>query len=345
MNISVCAPQCISAVIEIMEKRIIYFDELVDFPRRKNCMEKVETAVSRLENLCDITEEKIVMYQDYLYSQAPEIVPQFIDNNKIRIFPLLVKHRVIRKSNVIDFIDYARDKKKTDILFYLMEAGNSLKNKPGTLGIMKKFIPGKSRLPQAERNYDFSSACPGDILWLGIDPLPWLVLENTGGQILFISWYVLDCKPYTRFYRGSVTWSQSSCRLYLQTEYMYNIFTDKEKEMIQSVYINDSDDSLSFAPAPQRQQEDKLFFLSVKETEKYMRNEKDRLALFTKYSTRTPMWTVFDKYAYWWLRSPGNHPMEKMYVRDGKITSANSIVNVDDCFDFFGVRPAFYMKY
>ncbi len=328
-----------------MEKRIKYFDELVDFTRRKNCMEKVETALSRMENLYDIDRERVMAYQDYLYSQAPEIVPQFIDNNKINLFPLLVKHRVIRKSNVIDFIDYARDKKKTDILFYLMEAGNGLKNNPKSLGIVKKYIPGKSKLPQAERNYDFSSAKPGDILWFGIEPMPWLVLENKNRQVLFISWYVIDCKPYTNFYRGYTTWGRSSCRLKLHTEYIHNIFTDREKDMIVPVYINDEDDSLSFTETPQRKQEDKLFFLSVKETEKYFRTPHSRLALFTRYSTRTPMWTVFDKYAYWWLRSPGNHPMEKMYVRDGVITSANSIVNGDDCFDFFGVRPAMYMKY
>ncbi len=345
MSISAYALPCISAVSKAMKKRTIYFDELVDFNRRKNCMEKVEIAISRLENLYDITEEKLIAYQDYLYSQAPEIVPQFIDNNKIRIFPLLVKHRVIRKSNVMDFIDYARDKKKRDILFYLMEAGNSLKNNPKSLGIMKKHTPGRSKLPQRSRNYDFSSARPGDILWLGIDPLPWLVLENKDRQILFISRYVIDCKPYTNFYSGYTTWGRSSCRLKLHTEYIHHIFTDREKDMMVTVYIDDEDDSLSFAETPRRKQADKLFFLSVKEVEKYFRSERDRLALFTKHSTRTPMWTVFDNYAYWWLRSPGNHPIEKMYVRDGVITSANSIVNGDDCFDYFGVRPAMYMKY
>lgn len=328
-----------------MRKRIQYYNELPDFNYLKNCVEKVEIAISRLENPVEITEEKIVAYQDYLFSQAPDIVPQFIDLNKTAIFPLLVKHRVIRKSNVIGFIDYAREKKKTDILFYLMEAGNRLKNSPKSLDITKKFTPGKSRLPQAERNYDFSRAVPGQLVWLGIDPMPWLVLENKNRQVLLISYYVIDCKPYTSFYRGHVTWSECSCRLKLHTEYIHNLFTDTEKEMIVPVFINDRDDSLSFEQTEERQNADKLFFLSVKETEKYFRTEKDRLAPFTRVSTRTPLWTIFDQYAYWWLRSPGAHPMEKMYVRDGVITSANSIVNGDDCFDYFGLRPAVYMKY
>ena len=47
-----------------MEKKIRYFDELGDFTRRKNCMEKVETALSRMENLYDIDRDRIVAYQD-----------------------------------------------------------------------------------------------------------------------------------------------------------------------------------------------------------------------------------------------------------------------------------------
>ncbi|MBQ8604751.1 MAG: hypothetical protein IJ410_07925 [Oscillospiraceae bacterium] len=328
-----------------MRKRIRYYDELADFNYLKNCVEKVEIALSRMENLYDITEEKIVLYQNYLFSQAPEMVPQFIDLNKTRAFPLLVKHRVIRKSNVIQFIDYARDKKKTDILFYLMEAGNRLRTAPASLNITRKYTPGRSKLPRPERNYDFSRAAAGTMVWLGLEPMPFLVLENKNRQVLLLSRYVFDCKPYTNFYSGYTTWSRSSCRLKLHTEYIHDIFTDREKEMMVPVYIDDKDDSLSFTPTATRQQADKLFFLSVKEVEKYLRAERDRLAPFTRRSTRTPMWTVFDQFAYWWLRSPGNHPIEKMYVRDGVITSENSIVNGDDCFDYFGVRPAMYMKY
>ncbi|MBR5521789.1 MAG: hypothetical protein IKU54_07330 [Oscillospiraceae bacterium] len=329
-----------------MKKTIRYFDELTDFIRQKNCIEKVETAMSRLENLYEIDRERIVVYQSYLFDNGPDMVPQLIDLNRIRLFPLLVRHRVIRKSNIAGFIDYARDKKKTDILFYLMEVSNSLRNNPASLNIMKKFTPGKSKLPLRERNYDFSRVTAGDILWLGKEPTPWLVLENKNRRLLIISWFVLDCKPYTNFYSGFTTWSRCSCRLKLHTEYMDNLFTEEEKSMLVPVYIDDADDSLSFEPTPSRQQEDKMFFLSVSEVEKYFREKNQRRALFTKYSTRTPMWTIFDKYAYWWLRSPGNHTMEKMHVREnGDITSANSIVNGDDCFDYFGVRPAVYMKY
>ena len=49
---------------------IPYFDEIKDFIRLSDCTEKVEIALSRLENPVGITEEKILMYQDYLFKSV-----------------------------------------------------------------------------------------------------------------------------------------------------------------------------------------------------------------------------------------------------------------------------------
>jgi len=323
--------------------KIKFYDEVRDFVRMKSSMEKTELAVSRLENPYGLDDDKILMYQDYLFNYAQDTVHRFIDNNRVAIFPLLVKYRVIKKSNIIQFTDYARDKKKLDILSYLMEAGNLLRTGSKKLNLAKKHTPGKSALPPADGGPDWQTAKTGDILWFGIQPVPWQVLERKDNILLLISKYVLECKPYTNFYRGFTTWSRCSIRLKFQTDYMESLFTEEEKSMMVPVYINDEDDSLTFGPVEKTEQ-DKLFLLSEKEVCRYMRTERERFAPLTKYSMRTPMWTIFDQYAYWWTRSPGTYPIEKTYVRDGKLTSANSIVNGDDCFDFFGVRPAVYIR-
>jgi len=143
---------------------ILYFNEEVDFKRLNSCMEKVELAVSRLENPYGLTDEMIVMYQNYLFNEAPKIAHQFIDNNRLTMLPLLVKYRVIKKTNVIQLTDYARELKKLDMLSYLMEAGNSLRNNPKKLDIEKKHTPGKSDMSATSVPFDYSNAKAGDII-------------------------------------------------------------------------------------------------------------------------------------------------------------------------------------
>ena len=145
---------------------IPYFDEIKDFTRLSDCTEKVELALSRLESPVEITEEKVLMYQDYLFKSAPSVVPQFIDLNKISVFPLLVKYRVIRKANILKFTEYAREAKRMDILSYLMDVGYQLKTKPKNLNIAPKFTRGKTDL-NSSFVPDYSTAKAGQIIWLG----------------------------------------------------------------------------------------------------------------------------------------------------------------------------------
>ncbi len=322
-------------------KKIIYFDEERDFPRLDNCVEKVEIAISRLENPYGLDDEKILMYQDYLFNQAPKIAQDFIDLNKLTLFPLLVKYRVIKKTNVVKLTDYAREKKKNDILFYLMEAGHLLKTNSKTLEVAKKHTPGKTPLPPEENSYDFSGAKPGDIVWFGQTPMPWKVLENKDKRLLLISEYVLDCMPIEDFFRGHSEWRTCSIRRRLNREYIDGLLTEKEKAMTVPVYIG-WDDTLSF-DNPKDLSEDRFFYLSVKEAQRYFRTERDRMAPVTKYAIRSMLWTVFDKFAHWWLRSPGEQDVDIYYVRDGVIMSENSTVQ-GSYFEHFGVRPAVYIK-
>ena len=319
-----------------------YFNEVKDFSRLSDSVCKTEIAISRLENPYGLDDEKILMYQDYLFNHAQKTAREFIDLNRLQMLPLLVKYRVIKKSNILKLTDYAREKKKNDILFYLMEAGHLLKTNSKALEIVRKHIPGKSLLPPAENLCDYSSAKPGQIVWMGKNFMPWLVLENNGKRLLLISCYVIDCLPFETFYYGLtdyITWGKSTIRYKLNTEYYHNLFTEEEKTKIVPVYIS-NDDSLSF----ERRDgitADRMFFLSVKETQRYLRAEKDRLAPITGFANRSMLWTLFDQYAHWWLRTDGELSADKYYVRDGVIMSENSTVS-GGRFEHFGVRPAIY---
>lgn len=322
-----------------MKDKIKYYDEAVDFSRMENCVEKAEIAISRLEYPQGLGEDMILMYQDYLFNDAPKIASQFIDLNKLSLFPMLVKYRVIKKANVLKLTEYAREKRKMDMLSYLMDVGNQFRTRPKQMDIAPKFVRGKSSLPQPQQ-YNLAQTTAGSIIWLGAPLMPWKVLENRNSRLLLISEYVLDCLPYEDFYRLNSRWNTSSIRKRLNREYLDNLLTDTEKENIMPVYIDDSDDSLSFT-LPQGEKGDKFFLLGVKEAQHYFKDNRHRMAPVVKYATRSMLWTVFDKWGHWWLRTPGELSADMFYVRDGEIMSINSTVQ-GSYFEHFGVRPAMY---
>lgn len=328
---------------------ISYYDEIKDFTRLADCTEKIEIAISRLENPVGITEEKILMYQDYLYGNRLDVVMQFIDMNRLAIMPLLVKYRLIKKSNILKLTEYAREKRKMDMMSYLMDVGNQFRTRPKQMYIAPKFTPGKTPLPQ-QHNPDYSKAKSGDIIWLGTVPMPWQVLENKNGRLLLMSKYVLDCLPFEDFYDpfyfsmsfDRTRWPYSTIRRHISNDFYASMLTEQEKQNVVPVYIS-ADDTLTFENREGAKQ-DKMFLLSKTETEKYLKTEKDRLAPVTSFATRSMLYNDFETYAYWWLRTPGQYLVEKMYVLDGRITSSNSMVGGDH-FNYLGVRPAMYYKY
>ncbi len=324
-----------------------FFDEIKDFNRLSDCTEKVEIAISRLECPVDITEEKVKMYQDYLFKNAPVVVPQFVDMNRVSVFPLLVKYRTIRKSNILKFTEYARENKKLDILSYLMDVGYNLRTNPKSLDIAPKFTIGKSKLEEAVPDYSFCTA--GQIIWLGQPAMPWKVLENKNGRLLLLSEYVLDCLPFEDFYDpfyfsmsyDRTRWPFCTLRRHINNEFFPYLLSEEEKQNVIPVYIS-ADDVLTLE-SREGIKEDKMFLLSKQEAERYLKTEKDRFAPVTSFGVRSMLYNDFDTYAYWWLRTPGKYDVEKMYVLDGVITSSNSIVGGDH-FNYLGVRPAMYYK-
>ena len=182
----------------------------------------------------------------------------------------------------------------------------------------------------------------GDIIWLGEPLMPWKVLEHKSGRLLVISRYVLDCLPYEDFYRKNNKWNTASIRKRLNRDYLYGTLTQQEIDRIVPVSIDDSDDSLSFE-IPEGKTGDRFFLLSVKEAKRYFRDNRRRMVPVVKYATRSMLWTVFDKWAHWWLRSPGELDADMFYVRDGEIMSINSTVQ-GSYFEHFGVRPAMWIE-
>lgn len=328
-----------------MAKNLIrYYDELREFNRMEDCAEKTMLAISRLENPYSLTDENWVMYQDYLRKTAPKTVPEFIENNKITAFPLLVKYKVIRKANINKMVDYAQNARKMDILSYLLNAGNDLRNHPKAMDIAPKFTPGKSD-NNAQQKLPDTSVSVGDIVWMGVMPMPWQVLENKNGRLLLISKFAFDCQAYNNtFYR--VRWEDCALCKWLNNEFYTHYFTDEEKATARSVYI---DEDMLYSEKTGNLPESKLFFLSVEEAKKYFRTEDERKARVTIVGRRKIMWQHFETYAHWWLRSPS---LDKKagathVLSNGDIALHGGFImsnGYDNFYDHYGVRPAVYIE-
>ncbi len=333
---------------EIMSKPIIeYFNEKIEFNRLPDCAEKVQLAVTRLENPYNISEQDRLMYQDYLGKDAVKAVPEMIDKNLIRMFPMLVKYRTIKKGNVAKMVEYAQSARKMDILSYLLNVGNDLRFHPKNLDIAPKFTPGKSDNNVPQQLPDYESVKVGDVIWLGVKPMPWQVIEKKDGKVMVISKYAFDCQAYhSSFYK--VRWNDAAICKWLNTEYAGGYFTNFEKERITPVYIDG--DAVVHTDEKEGTVKNTLFFLSIEEAERFFRTEEERLARVTAFGKRKIMWASFDVYAHWWLRSLTKDVIGvgATHVRmDGVIQEHGGYVlsnGYDEFYDHFGVRPAMYIR-
>ena len=348
--------------------RTRYYSEKSEFNSVPTCREKTKLAVSRLENPYSMAFSDYQMYWEYLEKQAPKTVDEFIRANELRWFPLLVKYKVIKKTNIQKFIDYAQSMKKIDVVSYLMNVTNEFRFHQKEMDIAKKM--GEEELAGAVQILPGDRCAPGDLVWMGVWPIPWQVLENRDGKLLLISKFVLDCDAYHYIYEIT-DWKYSSMRSFLNGSFYSGVFSDREKEQILTVYI-DSEDSLTFDGTPDMVA-DRLFFLNLSEAYRFFKNNEDRRARLTGKARNKIMWTFFDKYAHWWLRTPAVGPLAaevadkdkdreyyknlakdmrgeigQSYVRvDGEIFTHGGVLqsnSFDKYYEHYGVRPAMYVR-
>ena len=170
-------------------------------------------------------------------------------------------------------------------------------------------------------------------------PIEWIVMKNEGNQVLLLSKYVLDAKPYNEEWEG-VTWQTSDIRQWLNNEFYTTAFNKSEKAKIQTSLIKNEDNS-EYGTSEGNDTEDKVFLLSEKEAETLFSDEEERIAKATEYAEKSGVYVNKEKAAWWWLRSPGDRSYNAAVVnkygwvyRDGR--------SVDDSID--GVRPALHLN-
>ena len=169
-------------------------------------------------------------------------------------------------------------------------------------------------------------------------PIEWIVMKNEGNQVLLLSKYVLDAKPYNEEFE-KVTWETSDIRKWLNNEFYTTAFNKTEKAKIQASLIKNEDNS-EYGTSGGNDTEDKVFLLSEKEAETLFSNEEERIAKATEYAEKSGVYDE-EKGAWWWLRSPGDNGYSAAEVcRYGWVSRfGGDVIRIDD-----GVRPALYLN-
>ena len=172
-------------------------------------------------------------------------------------------------------------------------------------------------------------------------PIEWIVMKNEGNQILLLSKYVLDAKPYNKEWEDvTVTWETSDIRKWLNNEFYTTAFNKTEKAKIQTSLIK-NEDNLEYGTSGENDTEDKVFLLSKKGAETLFSNEEERMAKATEYAKKSGVYGEKEKGVWWWLRSPG-HDCDCAAEVDfyGYVDNSGKRVDVN----FSGVRPALYLN-
>ena len=170
-------------------------------------------------------------------------------------------------------------------------------------------------------------------------PIEWIVMKNEGNQVLLLSKYVLDAKPYNEEFE-KVTWETSDIRKWLNNEFYTTAFNKTEKAKIQASLIKNEDNS-EYGTSGGNDTEDKVFLLSEKEAETLFSDEEERIAKATEYATKSGVYVNEEKAACWWLRSPGYDSDDAAEVDgSGWVGGDGSSVY----YDYDGVRPALHLN-
>ena len=174
----------------------------------------------------------------------------------------------------------------------------------------------------------------------GKEPIEWLVLDKQGSNVLVISKYGLDAKPFNISY-SFLRWDTCDLRLWLNKVFYKEAFSAREREQIEESVVKADDNEKSGTKAG-KDTRDKVFLLSISEAEDLFEDDNARICYPTEYALARGAWTL-DKTGSctWWLRS------NDLGSRNAAIVNTDGWVNdAGKRFDFgtVSVRPALWIN-
>ncbi|MCR4553906.1 MAG: DUF6273 domain-containing protein, partial [Succinivibrionaceae bacterium] len=170
-------------------------------------------------------------------------------------------------------------------------------------------------------------------------PVEWLVLAKNEKQALVISRYALDCRPY-HGWSGEITWEECDLRKWLNSEFIYNVFSKEEQQRIATTMVENKDNP-KYGTSGGNDTHDKLFCLNIEEVQKYFKDKVARKCQPTSYAVSRKAWKSDNRCCDWWFRSSGNNQKSAAVVRDnGSINLYGYNVSNDNN----AIRVAFWIN-
>lgn len=173
----------------------------------------------------------------------------------------------------------------------------------------------------------------GDYLSFGEyqgEEIEWRVLDKDGDNLLVISEYGIDAKPYNVEYED-VTWETCSLRKWLNDDFLMGAFSTDERKRIRLSHI-EAERNPEYDTDPGNDTLDYVFLLSINEAERYFASYKDRMCRPTEGALdngafayvksvgdmfyQVMFWDYArpEAYGFWWLRSPGDDSLDAAHV-------------------------------
>ena len=128
----------------------------------------------------------------------------------------------------------------------------------------------------------FGSYWQGNSETDGKMPVEWIVLDKHDGRILIVSKYALDAKPIDESTKV-LKWDECSLREWLNGAFMNAAFSEEEQEKIVTSTISDHDNP-QFGTKGGNNTTEKVFLLSIEETEEYFQSDEARRCVPTDYA-------------------------------------------------------------
>ena len=182
----------------------------------------------------------------------------------------------------------------------------------------------------------------------GSEPIEWIVLASEADARLLVSRYGLYPLAYDRG-GESATWETCGARAWLNSNFLNDAFTEAEQALILEAHLENPDNP-EYGTDGGGETDDKVFFLSVGEAERYIPADADRATTPTAYAVSNGAYTNSGNgRCWWWLRTPGSDDGHAAVINsDGASTGSQDNLSTphygetidtdDNC-----ARPAIWM--
>lgn len=139
----------------------------------------------------------------------------------------------------------------------------------------------------------------------GPEPIEWIVLESEADARLLISKYGLDARAYHES-EGDITWETCTLRRWLNEDFLHQAFTAEEQGLMLDA-LRENPDNEAFGTVGGNETRDRLFLLSIDETNRCFPTQEDRPTAPTDYAKGNGAYVNDNGNGWWWLRSPGKN--------------------------------------